>query len=491
MFPGPIHQTIQYEISPLPGFKEGISASAAAGDNIGIINYSNTKEKEERKKAVVEVLKYIASEEVQKNSFKKQIIIPGIKTFFYDEEVCKAVQCDLFQNFQFVTMPSYLYKDYSYNNYIDQFKYYMKEFLYNNATAEDTLNNIDNITKLYYITLNTKDSSIGLIIFIVLSIIISVMALSLIFLFINNYNPFFEFLSQEYWILVVAGSIMIICSCYTKYGTLTIFKCHLTILLLSLGFTFSFIPILNKLIINFPEDNNISQWIKKHQYSFTLFFVITDILLNTLLYFEPYTIDINEVEQEKHFQKCNISNKISLCLTILIIMYKIIVVLFMLLLLFIEWNIKNTWYDVRFFISSIYVDILSVIALFILYFININNYIYYYLLRGCLITFVSISNYFLFYGFRIIFGMVHKRNLKIEFINKINNNFINSQSIDNESLKKSNYVTTLNTNATIADNVSNDSKSITSNRTSLIIKIINYHYLANGGDENDNTNSNN
>lgn len=483
---GPVMEKIQYEMSPFPGIKEGISASAATGDNIGIINYPNTKENKEKKEAALVTLKYITSKDVQKKYFKKKILIPGIKSLFYDIDACNDADCDLFQQLQLVSIPNYLINDYDY--YSEYFKGYISDFLYGNATAESTLKNIENISKIYYITIDTKDSSFGLNIFISVLTIITIMLLSLIFLFIHDYNPFFEFLPQEYWIFTVIGSILIICICYTKFGLLTIFKCHLVIVFFSIGFTLTFIPFLQKLIINFPENNKISKLVYKHHILFSLFFIFIDILLNIILYYEPYSIITEYINNGRNFQKCILKNKIGKLIIILLIIYKFIIILSILILSFIEWNIKKTHYDIRFFISVVYIDILCIVILYIFQLIEINNYISYYSIRGLLIILISISNYMFLYGYRVIFGILHKKNLNLLFINNINKKFINNDTSINES---NNVTTTYNNSTDIDEKNENYTKSIISNKSSLMSKIMNYHYLTEGNDENIKSNINN
>ena len=74
LFSSPLIEKIKsnsYVVSPLPGVKEGISGSIVTGYNVGVNNYIS----EERKKASIEVINYMASKNFQKKYVKNDIII--------------------------------------------------------------------------------------------------------------------------------------------------------------------------------------------------------------------------------------------------------------------------------------------------------------------------------------------------------------------------------------------------------------------------------
>ncbi|OUM69933.1 hypothetical protein PIROE2DRAFT_2133 [Piromyces sp. E2] len=60
----------------------------------------------------------------------------------------------------------------------------------------------------------------------------------------ENYNPFFEILSAEFWIFMVLGSVIVLSSYFMNIGNLTDEKCHFNIILESIGITMNFIPFL-------------------------------------------------------------------------------------------------------------------------------------------------------------------------------------------------------------------------------------------------------
>eukprot|EP00833_Pecoramyces_ruminatium_P005518 jgi/Orpsp1_1/1179550/evm.model.c7180000069828.1 len=140
----PIDDTI-YKKKILVGNKEGVSASAIGGNNIGICN-SLPKERTE---AAVEVLKYLTSKEFQKELIRKNISVTGINDLYDDEEICKILDCELIKSVQPIARPVSLYT--SYDEYSFKVQKFLGEFLYGNRTASEVLNDIENLTKIYYI----------------------------------------------------------------------------------------------------------------------------------------------------------------------------------------------------------------------------------------------------------------------------------------------------------------------------------------------------
>ncbi|OUM63184.1 hypothetical protein PIROE2DRAFT_10344, partial [Piromyces sp. E2] len=151
----------QYYISPLPGEKEGISASCIGGSNI-IINKSISKEK---KIAAGKIINFLLSKDIQ----KKYIIDHGkpsaMNDIYYDEELCSKINCTLFRNLQYVTRSTNFLSNY--DEYSSKFRAYIYDFLYGNVTAKDTLQKIEDIA---YINFIEYSSNIGITV-IVISIV--------------------------------------------------------------------------------------------------------------------------------------------------------------------------------------------------------------------------------------------------------------------------------------------------------------------------------
>ncbi|OUM58657.1 hypothetical protein PIROE2DRAFT_16014 [Piromyces sp. E2] len=155
---GKILDNIPYKVTFLPGSKEGISSSIVSGINIGVSNNVNN----EKLKAIVTALEFIMSKEIQKEYLSNRQLISGIKSLYCDEEVCNEIDCELFKTLQPIKDPFITLKWQS--SYTTYFKEYIYDFLYGNDTAEEVSQKIIDLTKIYYISLDTTYSKIGLII---------------------------------------------------------------------------------------------------------------------------------------------------------------------------------------------------------------------------------------------------------------------------------------------------------------------------------------
>jgi len=458
---------ITYKASTIPGVKEGISGSCICSFNLGINKYID----KENLISTIEAFKFLTSKELQKKLLKKNYTISSISSLYDDEEVCEVIDCELYKSIQYIGIP----KDVGmrYDEYSEKLESYLYDFLYGNATAKDSLKKINDITKIYKISVDTKDSVIGLISLILISLISVIMLLSSLFLFKENYKPFFEYLSFDFWIITILGSIIILYSCYTEYGDLTVVKCHLKYLFLSLGLTLNLVPTLSKLIINFPEENKLSNWINNYSRTFLLIFIMIDIIMNGLAYVFPFDVESNLIDGGENYLYCNMKNIFGIIMIYVVVIYKISVMALMLFLLFVEWNIQKYISDVRIIISTIYIDLLTIIIYIIFVYCHIKNYIINYLIKECIIFIISISNYVFLYGFRLIFAFLNKKNLKQLFINNINKKFINNESSTNNSILKTAEICVTN-QSSYSEESSNDTSKAPF-KTSIFTKIINYH----------------
>jgi len=472
----PLLSNIPYYLSIIPGLKEGVSGSMVSVNNLGIIK-NNT---EEKKKASIEVLKFFASEEYQKKMFEKKICLTALSELWNNEEVCENGLCDLVKEVQFTGEPKFIkeFKMERTKSYDKKFKKYIYQFLYENKTIEETLKKITDITKVYYISLNTENTYVGLFYFIFISTISILMLLSLIVLFNDNFNPFFMFLSSNFWIITVLGSIMILWVPILNYGEIKEIKCYLKLLLLSIGYTLNFFPTIHKLISQFPEERKITKWIIKHKYMYLLLNILIDALLSSLSLIKPHSLKLISVEEGESFEICKYNEQYNV---IILLLYKIMVMLLMLFIIFVEWNISEIMYDIKFAVSALYIDMLSIILLFVFNFIQIKYYKFYFIIQTINISIISISNYIFLYGIRVFLGFIRKQNVKLQFINHINESFINNET----QLQTKSYNTgTINyTNnsiyktSTMDENEGNEvTERITTCKSNFISRMIDYHY---------------
>ena len=413
------------------------------------------------------MIEFITSKEVKKEVSLNFSILPGIDSLYDDEEFCARMDCELFKSIQPVVRPTK--ENENYDEYSIKFRNYVYDFIYGDKSAKEVLKEIIDLRKIYSVSLNTKETSVGLIFFYILCSIICIMILSLIFLFIPSFKPFFTFLPNDFWILSILGIIMIICIGFIEIGDITVFKCHLRIILLTIGFTLNMVTNLYKLLITFPEENKISKWIEKHRYLYLLSFIIVDIIMNSLLLIQPYEIKTIEGNGE-HFNTCELRTTLSNIIEYIFVFIKFIVLVNILLLIFLEWNMKRIMIDLRFFISIIYVDSLSFSLILIMDIFNINSYIGYFIIRVVIYIVYGISNYILMFGFRIIFYFVN-----IVFGDKeegINTIIINLKNEIDVSGNTTNEVTN---KSGVSANANYSSTKRQSNAAILYQKMLNYH----------------
>ncbi|KAL6618458.1 periplasmic binding protein-like II [Neocallimastix californiae] len=488
----PIINEIPYIITNLPGSKEGISTSIPSGCNIGIYG----KIEEEKIEAAVTALKFISSKEVQREYLKRRLVISAINSLYDEKEVCEVSDCELFKNMQPANNPNF-----SLNNNKEELTYirkYIYKYLYKDATIDEVIKNIIDITKIYVISLDTTYSYVGLISSILILVSIIFMLILLIPLFRENFNPFFKYFSTDFWIISVFGSIAILCIPFTYFGEITKMNCYLRSLIQSLGISLTFIPILYNLVEKFPNQNQLSIWVKKYKYRFLFFFIILDIIWNSLLLIEPYKIEEVKVEDGQNFKIC--ISMSTLCKVIVILKWIYIFILFFIeiFLIFIEWNIQVFHYELKFFVTVIYIDILFMLFIICFTFVLIQNYVEYYLVHFIIHFIIAITNYILIYGFRLLFAFLRKKDVKIQFINTINKEFIEKDGLelkknspstfiqsscineDNDINIESNYFSTANINNGNSNNTFNSENEDHSrlSRSKMLLKIIDYHYNA-------------
>jgi len=335
-----------------------------------------------------------------------------------DDEICEVVDCELYKSVQLVARPTAISDNYDF--YSEKYRTYMFEYLYGNNTIENVLNEIEDITKIYNVSLNTKDNSVGLLYFILLVTLFAIIILSSVFLFIPNFKPYFEFIPTDFWIISNIGLLVMVSIAFTEYGDITNFKCQLRLIMLSLGISLNLIPILYRLVINFPEENKISEWVKENRYIFLFVFILIDIINLSIISIHPYESisNIYEDEEVKNFKICVLTSKFSLSMKYLFLLFKFLIFLVFLLLAFLEWNIKKFFYDIKFITTVIYINILSLLLLLLINVIDIYNYIFHFVIRVTVYLFFSLSNFVFLYLYRIVFFYIKKNTEDDDFDEK-------------------------------------------------------------------------
>ncbi|KAG4094545.1 hypothetical protein H8356DRAFT_1277005 [Neocallimastix lanati (nom. inval.)] len=441
IFQAPVKYLIPYTISALPGLHKGVTGASVCGFNIGISKMINKVNKE----AAFKVVKYIASKEVHREFVKQELTTPFMPSLLEEKEICDIIDCPMYRSLQYTGRE--ITKDiHDVDAYSDKFRKYIYEFLYGNKGALEVLKKVEDITKIYTISIHTEDSSVGLIYFIIYVVISTFMVVSIIFIFKEDFSPFFTFLSNDFWVIIVIGLIEVLSIDFTRFGEITV--------------------------------ENL--------------FIFLDLSFSGLSMLAPYEIENVFVEEGQNFQLCRIGS----------IFGSIVIWGVMLVLIFSEWNIQSTFFDMKLILSVVYITTLLTIITSILKFIKIRNYIMYYLMETSIFIIFTVSNYFLLFGYRLVLAFMMKQNIKSEYINNVCKNFVSNKSMDqsNNNSSKTNSET-YQTNAidksnemsnTYNDQNMNDHKmSITPPaKIPIFTKIINCHYTITSGIYNNNNNEN-
>eukprot|EP00833_Pecoramyces_ruminatium_P013860 jgi/Orpsp1_1/1187892/evm.model.d7180000060996.1 len=267
----------------------------------------------------------------------------GIKSLYDEKDICINKDfCEIFKNAQPVARPSSLTNDY--NKYSEKFRYYAYKYIYGNddVDPEEVLKKIDDITRIYYISINSKDSNVG------------------------------------------------------------------------------------KLISNYPEINKVSDLISNHRHLFLFTFIFFDILINGLVLIQPYTINDIIVNDDKNYQRCKVGGLLSRAFIILAVALKFTLILISFILLFVEWNLKITYYDIRLCTATYCINTLLAIILTAFDYINIRNYNTYFSVRESLIMLFVLSDYSLLYAIRIIWFKMCENKERDYYIERIPQSSIDS-----------------------------------------------------------------
>ncbi|OUM56110.1 hypothetical protein PIROE2DRAFT_19436 [Piromyces sp. E2] len=437
------------EITRLPGHVKGVSGSVIGGSNIGVSIFSSL----EYKKASKIVLEYITSKEIH----------------------------------QLISRP--VNKTSNYDYYSVMYRKYFYEYLFDDEgksiTAVDVLNNIENLYKIFQIKVHSDDSNIGLIMVIVISVVSFTIIFSSLFYFVDRLIPYFDFLPFDFWLLTLFGAVLIIMTTLTEYGEITGMKCQLRLFMLSFGVTINIVPTFQKLIVNFPEENKLSEWVSHHKRLFVLPFIMVEFITNAIMLISPYSVEsgtfVDIENSRKNFSVCYAENTFTRIMLALIILLKFLVLIVICILIFVEWNVKETLYDVRFLTVCIYVDILMLIIYIIISVAELNKsteYTVYFILHSSIYLVVGITNYIFLYGYRIIQGFMMK-NRKLEFIKNIDQKFIDNESCISTTTRAFDQSIDCKTTPTNSNEngqtIANTSSNIGSD-SGVIKRLISYHY---------------
>jgi len=382
----------------LPGVREGVSGSIAIPNNIAISKYVS----DERRDAALEYLKFVVSKDAQREYIIKNSMISAIPELYDEEEVCNIIECDIVKDSYPFSVMSNDENKFCDDSYHVRYRENLFDYIYHNKPVMSVLKAIENITKYFVFSVDTEDSSVGLVIFITFISISMIMVLSLVFAFSKKFENKFLFLSKDLWVITILGSVVLMSSILTLYGHITNTNCHLKVLIVNVGFILSICPSLYKLAINFPQSNRFSMWIENNKYLFVLIVMTTTVVINALLATTSFNFKELVSTDGMHYQKCIMNKKVGNVIYYFTQCYNIIIIMISLLLIFMEWSLEETNLDVKYLATALFMDTLSIIIFNILDKIKFNNYIVYNVLLSINIIVFSLLNYIFIYLVRMI-----------------------------------------------------------------------------------------
>jgi len=358
----------------------------------------------------------------------KDKILSGISSLYDEKEVCEVVDCELFKSLQFINRPTSKFHDYY--AYSEKIRSNLYKYIYGNGniTATEILNKVNDITRIYYVSIDSKASSPGIILFAFSLVIIIGFILSLSFLYSEKYKNVYNVIPNDFWILIMTGIIMVIIVSCLEIVKKTTCTCYIKHTLLIVGFTLTFVPILYKLIAEFPLENKYSDWISVHRYLFLLSFLALELIFNLMLIIGKYDAETIRDNNGKNYQVCTTHKMFGKVVVVLEIIVSLLIITSMLFCIFLEWNVEKSFYDIRILSIVCGVNIIILAIYITLKFVDIQHYMVFYVTRECIYWAYILSNYFFIYISKIILPVFIDKTAQEKNAFFKNNSCANSES---------------------------------------------------------------
>ena len=464
-----------YTATALPGKNDKVSGTAGSASNLLINKYIS----DEKIEIAVDFVKFITSDEIQKEFFLSGELFSPINEL-YDEESCKRTECEVAigsRPYSFsLDEPDFLDKKY----YSNKIKEYAFSYIYGDADLEEVVKKMVDLKKIYNVSLGTSDSNIGLIIFITSITILCLMSFLIIFyMAITKCKNNSKFFPNDLWILSLVGTAIMICANFTIFGEVTASNCYGRMIIFNIGFYLNVAPILAQLIANFPVNNKYTGWFYQHKnkYTFIGIIMMVELLLLGLSMIKSYTVDKVVIVGGENYQICVMKNTWGKTITNAIEIIQIVVHVVLLFLQFIEWNLIDTTFEVRVLFSLSVLDILCSFIYQVLKRIQFNNYIYTNLVLFCIFTIIAVTNFVLVYLLKIKALIKGKANSIDNIIDEIRKPSGKTSTTTNSSniIKTSTYKYSV-TNSTTSEPRSQSSNTESIRSNNLINRLMMYHF---------------
>jgi len=474
-----------FEPSIVPGQKEGVTGTLPGAYVVSVNRYIDN----DRINKTLNVLDFFTSKKTQKEYILKQNVLSAITSLYYDPEVCEKIECHVYLESRPFTKLSSNYRKLNYEKYWYSYTVldYVFEYIYDKVSLDKAMENIVNLLKIYSFSTDTNESVAGFIIFIVYIVLVSLTLISIVVVLILSRRKKHSrsFMPTDFWLISALGAVVMMCTMFSLYGPLNPTKCHMKVSFWSFGFFMFILPSVNQLIVNFPSTNKISSFLERglNRYLFFFLFLLVNVLFNSLLYVWPFTIKNVINVGYKNFQQCSMQSGFGILSLVLICLFKICIILGALVLVFMEWNIKETSNEMRVVSSLLLIKVFEVLTYISYCSISFTNFDTYCLLFCGIVIVFALTSFIYVVRIKLISilkdenestmeDMIkHSRKINENAMNNSNNNKISNQIIksseadeptndSSKPLSASNPHTELSRNASVrSNNVSSENSN--------------------------------
>jgi len=147
-------------------------------------------------------------------------------------------------------------------------------------------------------------------------------------------------------------------------------------------------------IVNFPEANKYSEWVKRNKLVIIIGLITIDIVYAAIIYeVSPFQVSLFYVEGEKNFKICNLKSKGYLLVFIITYIYKLIILFFVAILTFMEYNLINIRNEIKTITVLLYFNIIFNIILTVINIINPKRFFFQYHLKMIIVCTFTLVNY--------------------------------------------------------------------------------------------------
>ena len=431
-----------FYVSPIPGEKDGISASCIGGQSIIINKYIS----EEKKIASGKIIDFLLSKESQKKYAKTKGKFSAMKEIYEDKELCQQIDCNLFKNLQLVSRPIHLWNNY--DDYSLKFRTYLFDFLYKSESPKNTLQNIDNIASVSFID---HSSTTGMTILVINMIFILTILSSYGIIFLKRNEFYLKFYNKTSWFIMLLGLCLCLSSNFLLFGQMKEYKCISQLFLPITGMSMFIYPTLIYEIIHFPDPNKFSEFMKRNKLVMLIGLITLDMVYGVIIYVvSPFQLDLIYVEGGKNFKTCHSISNSYMILFIVFYIYKLTIAFSITILTFIEYNIIIIHNDMKTITILLYFNSIFIILLIGVNIFNPERFFFQYHFKMIIVWIVTLVNYIVVLWIRM-------------YYEKSKQNSTYGVKIVKNSKKS--VLTGINT-----------SPGDSTTRKSIFSKIINYHY---------------